>query len=177
MAYYIGPEGRIYNHPVSGGTPVGGGSVPPRPHNTPEHYTPRPPAAGEAGFFRKAFFWIFSMGGSIGMARGVAQLLTTQFFSDFGLDGIGSGVAGWLGEHTLAILCITAVIACICSGLGFGDDNMYNLAGWLLTLISTGSACLIVGAALILLPYAAALLWTFIGICIVIGVVAALLGG
>ena len=68
-------------------------------------------------------------------------------------------------------------IVFVIGGLGFGDDNMYNLAGWLLTLISAGSACLIVGAALILLPYAAALLWTFIGICIVIGVVAALLGG
>lgn len=177
MAYYIGPGGQIYNHPVPGGTPVSGGTVPPRPHNAPERYTPRPPVTEEAGFFRKAFFWLFSLVGSIGIARGLAQILITLFFSDFGLDGIGGSVSQWLGEHTFAILCIIAVIACFVSGTGIGDDNNYNLTGLILTLFSTGAVCLIGGVVLVFLPYAAALLAILFWICIAIGIIAALFGG
>ena len=178
MPLYFGTDGQIYNHPVPGGTLIDGGDItPPRPGgNTGTYPTPNPPRY-EVGFFRKSMFWLMAMGGALGMAYAMGNILSNHIFADSGLDGIAGGVSGMLMNAAPVLMCIIAFITCIICGVGAGEDNNYNLVGLIISLLATGGISLAGAVVLALLPYAAALIGAFFGICILIGIIAALIGG
>ena len=176
MPMYLGPDGQIYNRPVSGATRIDTGTVtPPRPQ---DGYTPYPtPRRNEAGFLRKSLFWLTALGGSLGMAYAMSNILCNQVFAGTSLDGIVGAVSNGLGSATPVIMIVLAVIACFVCGVGAGGDNNYNLVGWVLTLLATGGICLGGAVALVLLPYGLALIgYLFLG-ALIIGLIASFFGG
>jgi len=177
MPMYLGRDGQIYNRPVPGATLIHSGPVdpPPRPRND-RGPCPAPPPT-EAGFLRKALFWLTALGSAGGMGYAAGTTLSTHVFADSGLDGFLGSISGLLGHSAPVILCLIAVITCFVCGVGAGEEHNYNLAGLIITVFSTAATCVLGGLLLALLPYGLALIGYLLVGALIIGVIASFFGG
>lgn len=178
MPMYLGSDGQIYNRHVPGSTRIDTGTVtPPRPPHPRDRTPAPPPPSAEAGFFRKALFWMTSLGSTGAMGYAAGTFLSTSVLADVVQEGFLGNISTALANSAPVILCLIAVIACFVCGLGAGEEHNYNLAALIITVFSTAATCVLGGLLLALLPYGLALVgYLFVG-ALIIGVIASLFGG
>ena len=177
MPMYLGRDGQFYDHAVPGATRLDTGHVnpPPSPRNTGGAY-PHPPH-NEAGFFRKALFWFFSMGASVSGGYAMGELLRTDVLGDISSGGFIGGLSNMFATGAPPMMAILAAVFCLVFGISAGESNNYNLVALIFTLLSTGGICLVGALVLVLIPYGLALIgYLFVG-ALIIGLIASLFGG